>query len=59
MNQNKRVRPDEIRKVHPSFAGYICPIQSYDPGEKVGMTKQVAFSAGCSTRVPREKIEKS
>lgn len=38
-------RADEMRRVHPSYLGYICPIQSADTGEQVGMVKQLAFGA--------------
>lgn len=38
-------RADEMRRVHPSFTGYICPIQSADTGEQVGMVKQKAIGA--------------
>ena len=33
-----------MRRVHPTFAGYICPIQTVD-GEGVGLNKQIAVSA--------------
>lgn len=33
-------RADEMRRVHPSYTGYIDPIQSADTGEQVGMVKQ-------------------
>lgn len=38
------------RQVHPSYAGYICPIRSADTGEAVGMTKEQTIA----TRVSRE-----
>lgn len=38
-------RADEMRRVHPSYTGYICPIQSADTGEQVGMVKQMALGA--------------
>ena len=38
-------RADEMRRVHPSYTGYICPIQSADSGEQVGMVKQLALAA--------------
>ncbi len=38
-------RADEMRRVHPSYLGYICPIQSADTGEQVGMVKQLALTA--------------
>ena len=42
-------RADEMRRVHPSYPGYICVVQSADSGEKVGLKKQLAITAGiCS-----------
>lgn len=38
-------RADEMRRVHPSYTGFICPIQSADTGEQVGMVKQLALGA--------------
>ena len=38
-------RADEMRRVHPSYTGYICVVQSADSGEKVGMKKQLAITA--------------
>jgi DNA-directed RNA polymerase beta subunit len=36
-------RADEMRRVHPSYTGYLCPIQSADTGEQVGMVKQFSL----------------
>lgn len=41
----KDVRSDEMRRVHPSFIGFVCFIQSADSGERVGMDKQMALAA--------------
>lgn len=41
-------RADEMRRVQPSYSGFICPIQSADTGEQVGMVKQLAFSTSIS-----------
>lgn len=41
-------RSDEMRRVHPTFVGYIDISQSADTGEKVGMTKQLACTASVS-----------
>jgi DNA-directed RNA polymerase II subunit RPB2 len=41
-------RADEMRRAHPSFAGFICPIQSADTGDQVGMVKQLALTATIS-----------
>lgn len=38
----QNARADEMRRVHPTYLGYICPTQSADTGEKVGMSKQMA-----------------
>ncbi len=38
-------RADEMRRVQPSYAGFLCPIQSADTGEQVGMVKQLAISS--------------
>lgn len=37
-------RSDQMRRVHPSFTGFICPIQSAETGTPVGMKKQMALS---------------
>jgi len=41
--QNERA--DLMRRVQPSYLGYICPSQSADTGEKVGLVKQMACTA--------------
>lgn len=38
-------RADEMRRVHPTFIGFIDVSQSADTGEKVGMNKQLACTA--------------
>lgn len=38
-------RADEMRRVQPSYTGYIDLSQSADSGEKVGLTKQMASTA--------------
>ncbi len=49
-NSNKSSsRANEMRRVHGSYTGYICVIQSADTGEKVGMIKQIACSASISS----------
>jgi DNA-directed RNA polymerase beta subunit len=42
-------RADRMRRVHPSYAGYVCPIHSADTGEKVGMRKQLALTAAVTS----------
>ena len=39
-------RADMMRRVHPTYTGYICVAQSADSGESVGMKKQLALTAG-------------
>lgn len=41
-------RADEMRRVHPTYAGYIDISQSADTGVKVGMQKQKACTASVS-----------
>lgn len=44
-NSSKQsARANEMRRVHPTYTGYICPIQTQD-GESVGINKQIAISA--------------
>ncbi len=38
-------RANEMRRVQPSYIGYICPMQSADTGDKVGLQKQMALTA--------------
>ena len=45
-NSSKQTeRADMMRRVHPTYTGYICVAQSADSGEKVGMRKQLAVTA--------------
>jgi len=40
-------RANEMRRVHPTYLGYICPVHSPE-GEKVGINKQLAiFTSIC------------
>ena len=39
------VRADMLRRVHPTYAGRICPIKSADTGENVGKNKGLAVGA--------------
>jgi DNA-directed RNA polymerase beta subunit len=46
-NSSKQTeRADMMRRVHPTYVGYICVAQSADSGEKVGMRKQLSITAG-------------
>lgn len=38
-------RAEDIRAVHNSLLGFVCPYHSADTGEKVGMEKQLACTA--------------
>jgi DNA-directed RNA polymerase beta subunit len=57
--QNERA--DEMRRVHPTFIGYVDITQSADSGEKVGMSKQMACSASIcgasSSWILKKKLE--
>src|SRR5581483_5007802 len=44
--QNERA--DEMRRVHPTYLGFIGITQSADTGEKVGMSKQMCVSTSVS-----------
>ena len=39
-------RADQMRRVHPTYSGFICPLHSLDTGENVGMKKQLAATTG-------------
>lgn len=38
-------RAEHMRRVHSTFPGYICIVQSSDSGEAIGMQKQLAITA--------------
>jgi DNA-directed RNA polymerase beta subunit len=42
-------RADQMRRVHPTYVGYVCIVQSADTGENVGMRKQMATTASVCT----------
>lgn len=42
-------RADMMRRVHPTYIGFICVAQSADSGESVGMRKQLAIGASVCT----------
>lgn len=50
-------RADEMRRVHSSYTGFICPAQSADTGEQVGMVKQMAISASISSASSSEMLK--
>lgn len=45
LSNKQTERADQLRRVHPTYVGYIDISQSADTGEKVGMNKQMAVSA--------------
>jgi len=45
ISNKQNERADQIRRVHPTYVGYIDISQSADTGDKVGMNKQMAVSA--------------
>lgn len=53
--QNERA--DEMRRVHPTYLGFIGITQSADTGEKVGMSKQMACSCSVSEAASSEAIK--
>jgi DNA-directed RNA polymerase beta subunit len=42
-------RADRMRRVHPTYTGFLCVAQSPDTGENVGKRKQLAITAGVCT----------
>lgn len=58
-SSKQSTRANEMRRVHPSYTGYICPIQTQD-GESVGINKQISLSAsitpGSSSVLLKEKL---
>jgi len=38
-------RADEMRRVHPSYAGVVCILRSPDTGPKVGLVKELGITA--------------
>lgn len=57
---NIDIRGTEMRRVHPSYIGYICPVQSVATGESVGLVKQMAMSCfidpGSGSQLLKDKI---
>jgi DNA-directed RNA polymerase beta subunit len=59
MGSKNTERADVMRRVHPTYLGFIDVTQSADTGEKVGMTKQLASTAsvcGSSSSYNLKKI---
>jgi DNA-directed RNA polymerase beta subunit len=50
-------RSDEMRRVHPSYAGFICIIQSADSGINVGLVKQMALGASLSDATSSQMLK--
>lgn len=54
--QNERA--DVMRRVHPTYLGYICTAQSADSGPTVGVKKQKAISASISEATDSAVLKK-
>jgi DNA-directed RNA polymerase beta subunit len=52
-------RADEIRRVHSSYTGFICPLQSADTGDQVGMVKQMALGASLTEYSSSELLKEA
>ena len=50
-------RSDEMRRVHASYIGYICPIQSADTGEQVGMVKEKSIISSITESTSSELLK--
>lgn len=46
----------EQRSVQPSFAGYICPIQSSDNGDKAGKVKSLSSLSVITNAMNSEEV---
>ena len=55
---NQTKRSIEMRSVHPSYVGFICPTATADTGDKVGLSKQIAISAIITVSSDSEFIKK-
>lgn len=51
-------RAHEMRRVHLTQIGYICPMQSADTGENVGIVKQLAIGTSISLNHPSNEFKK-
>ncbi len=58
-SSNQTNRAIEMRSVHPTYVGYICPTATADTGEKVGLSKQLAISALITIASDSELIKKT
>lgn len=56
-SSNQTKRAIEMRSVHPTYVGYICPTATADTGEKVGLSKQLAISASITVASDSEFIK--
>ena len=57
-SSNQTTRAIEMRSVHPTYVGFICPTATADTGEKVGLSKQLAISALITVGADSEFIKK-
>lgn len=51
-------RADKMRRVHPTYDGYICIFQSADSGERVGVKKTLAITATVCVGSEAEGLKK-
>lgn len=51
-------RSDLMRRVHPTYTGYICVIQSADTGEAVGIHKQLTLVCSISMAKSSETLKR-
>ena len=57
-SSNQTKRSIEMRSVHPTYVGFICPTATADTGDKVGLSKQIAITALITLSSDSEYIKK-
>ena len=50
-------RADMMRRVHPSYVGFLCVSRTVDAGEKVGLQKELAISCRISSAEPSQALK--
>ena len=50
-------RADMMRRVHPSYVGFLCVSRTVDTGEKVGLQKEMAISCRISAAEPSHTLK--
>lgn len=58
-NAKQSARADQMRRVHGSALGYICPAHSPPEGEKVGVNKQMSIFATIAPASSSEVLKKT